>query len=643
MNTTYICVTLRRWAGKDAWVASKNREGVWREVHAYDAIDLEQCLGELLGKLMPGIRTIDGFWESWSSATQPTLTPAFALGGRVSAQNKILGCLNGLPSAYSLRADSPDKAVAFFAATMLSRDASERDSWLSRSLIVEDAGSWQSLIQRETTPMLLVPMFDHKDAVGVAVVRGHRVFPPLHQNAADGTPALPRPMREAMEDALRDMGIAGDRGSNLATLARRSLQAFRRKLAISPSLQVPEWARPANAIALLLLLLLPSTSDHSAHEDGEDDWSVLAEIAGTDVSLVGRAGQEHQRGVPVLRELARAEAVHHGGDRARIKEQIRGRCGSYVSVSVGIGTNQFLAKTAAGLKKPDGLERIDHANLREVYSRLKLTDLCGINSRYEARLNMHGIHTPLQFLDADPHFLHHSVFHSVVGQYWALILRGYEHQRYERPDRKSFGNSHSIRERTRDPAANLSILCKLCDMAGRRMRREGFSTRTVSLFLLYPDGTHFAYRHTSDRALYTTAEIFRVATLCSNRQKETLAIHKIGIHLSSIEPGSHEQLDLFEDRHVRSRKTMDAVDKINDRYGEQVVYIGSMHGAKGRIDDSISFGSPEDVKSFYAEESSFPSVETETFSAGEIDAEVALLIGSNLDALPCLFHQGLPQ
>lgn len=289
----------------------------------------------------------------------------------------------------------------------------------------------------------------------------------------------------------------------------------------------------------------------------------------------------------------------------KIKEQIRERCGSYISVSVGIGTNQFLAKTAAGLRKPDGLERIDHANLREVYSRLKLTDLCGINSRYEARLNMNGIHTPLQFLDADPHFMQRSVFQSVVGQYWSLMLHGYEHQRYEGPDRKSFGNSHSIREQTKDPAANLSILCKLCDMAGRRMRREGFSARTVSLFLLYPDGTHFATRRTSGHALYTTTEIFRMATLCFNGQGEFLAIAKIGVHLSNLSSGSHEQLDLFEDRHVRSRRTMDAVDRINDRYGEQVVYLGSMHGANGRIDDSISFGSNGDVESLYAEEEAF--------------------------------------
>ena len=47
--------------------------------------------------------------------------------------------------------------------------------------------------------------------------------------------------------------------------------------------------------------------------------------------------------------------------KARVKEEI----GSWMLVNVGIGPNAFLAKTAAGLHKPDGLDRIDAANLRD--------------------------------------------------------------------------------------------------------------------------------------------------------------------------------------------------------------------------------------------------------------------------------------
>src|SRR5258708_3081934 len=76
--------------------------------------------------------------------------------------------------------------------------------------------------------------------------------------------------------------------------------------------------------------------------------------------------------------------------------------GEWFSWYVGIGTNRFLAKLAAGLHKPDGLDTITHKNLHAIYERLTLLDLCGINTRYQARLNAAGIFTPLDFLSASP-------------------------------------------------------------------------------------------------------------------------------------------------------------------------------------------------------------------------------------------------
>ena len=70
-----------------------------------------------------------------------------------------------------------------------------------------------------------------------------------------------------------------------------------------------------------------------------------------------------------------------------IKRRIRQEIGEWVSCNVGIGTNRFLAKTAASLHKPDGLDIITYKNLETVYSALTLLDLCGINTRFQARLN----------------------------------------------------------------------------------------------------------------------------------------------------------------------------------------------------------------------------------------------------------------
>jgi DNA polymerase IV len=92
--------------------------------------------------------------------------------------------------------------------------------------------------------------------------------------------------------------------------------------------------------------------------------------------------------------------------------------------SIGVSTNHFLAKLAASLHKPDGLDIIDHTSVFDVYRRITLLDLSGINTRFQARLNAYGIFTPMEFYKAPLELLKKQVFQSILGYYWYLRLRG---------------------------------------------------------------------------------------------------------------------------------------------------------------------------------------------------------------------------
>ena len=133
-----------------------------------------------------------------------------------------------------------------------------------------------------------------------------------------------------------------------------------------------------------------------------------------------------------------------------IKKWIRKEIGEWVSCNVGIGTNRFLAKTAASLHKPDGLDIITYKNLEKVYSALTLLDLCGINTRFQARLNVNRIFTPLQFLRADLQTLKKQVFQSICGYYWYLCIRGWEIDAVDFK-RKSYGQSYALGKKSSDP------------------------------------------------------------------------------------------------------------------------------------------------------------------------------------------------
>ncbi len=163
------------------------------------------------------------------------------------------------------------------------------------------------------------------------------------------------------------------------------------------------------------------------------------------------------RGSQAVRQGKRLEDIGMA-----IKADIKQSLGEYVTINVGISTNRFLAKLAAGLHKPDGLDSITADNLREVYANLELTDLPGINVRYEARLNLEGIFTPLQFLDSPVYKLKQQAFKSIVGYYWYLRLRGHEIDTVTF-GRKSFGQQYALGNKTNNREELSRLLMKLSE------------------------------------------------------------------------------------------------------------------------------------------------------------------------------------
>ncbi len=48
-STSFVSVTARRWKNKETWAAEKRQEGIWMDVRAYDADDLDTWLEQAPG------------------------------------------------------------------------------------------------------------------------------------------------------------------------------------------------------------------------------------------------------------------------------------------------------------------------------------------------------------------------------------------------------------------------------------------------------------------------------------------------------------------------------------------------------------------------------------------------------------------
>jgi len=291
-DSAFVFVTPRRWPDKEKWAFDKIRQGPWRDVRVYDADDLAAWLEDApavhtwlsikIGKIPPGTRDLRSYWETWSKATSPPLTPRFLLSGRQEAVAELHGRLSDVGSqAFAAQTESREEAVAWLYCGIRELGPDQAESVFSRCLVVESARALRHLTAARP-PLILVPTFDPEDLAPAIARAGHAVVVP--QDESDGGPGddvirLEPLDRQLATRALEDVGVDHSRAYKMAGLARRSLAAFRRSIAASPGLRRPEWSRPAVARGVVPALLAGSWKDFTDTDRESADREILSRLA----------------------------------------------------------------------------------------------------------------------------------------------------------------------------------------------------------------------------------------------------------------------------------------------------------------------------------------------------------------------------
>lgn len=267
-NTTFVFVTARRWSEKDHWAAEKRGQGVWKDVRAFDADDLDSWLelayathlwlSSLLGKKPRGADDPGTVWRDWSEMTRPALSPQLIIAGREKQLSEVQAWVLGRNAAptFGLAAESHEESLAFATAAIELLTPDQRVATAARTVVVRDRESFAELTT-SAEQLLLIPTVPLGELVSRAVRAGHRVLlPQAFSDSDEGSCHLPRVYRDAAEKALTDMGLTRDRARELSGLARRSILSLRRRLSPNAGMQQPPWAVPAVGPSLIPMLLI---------------------------------------------------------------------------------------------------------------------------------------------------------------------------------------------------------------------------------------------------------------------------------------------------------------------------------------------------------------------------------------------------
>lgn len=274
----------------------------------------------------------------------------------------------------------------------------------------------------------------------------------------------------------------------------------------------------------------------------------------------------------------------------KIKQKIKSQVGDFLTCSVGIGPNRFLAKMVAESQKPDGLTIVKISRLKKFYQDLsKLTNITGINFRLESHLKSFNINSPLQLYQKSLQDLKRTLNH--WGRLWYFRLRGYEVDDWT-SSTKSVGHSHVLvpELRTREGAEN--TIKKLIVKAGYRLRKKQFLAKGISISIKFVNKTYFARSKAvpafCDNSSFTK-HVFQILNHCLWQTKPLLvAVSAINL----LENRNLDQISMFPEIE-KSRQISRKLDQIQDKFGPNAIFPASIFNTKDSAPDRIPYGKPK--------------------------------------------------
>lgn len=253
-----------------------------------------------------------------------------------------------------------------------------------------------------------------------------------------------------------------------------------------------------------------------------------------------------------------------------VKQRILQETG--LTASVGIAPNKFLAKMASDLQKPDGLTIIAHAQAKDFIASFPVTKIFGIGAAAENLLGKYGIQTIDQLAQADQ-----LILQRVFGKNWhsvQLLAQGVDN-RPVTPDSlpKSIGREITLTEDLYSFSECCKVLMDLSEQTGFRLRKKGFSGRTLTVKVKFKDFKVHTKSITCENEICYDEEIYKLAVKLFKSVELNKGIRLLGITVSNLIYESPGILGYEEDKKLMQRNK--AIDILKCRFGENIIKRGS--------------------------------------------------------------------
>lgn len=296
----------------------------------------------------------------------------------------------------------------------------------------------------------------------------------------------------------------------------------------------------------------------------------------------------------------------------RIQAGIRQSVGQCLRSSVGLAPSRFLAKTACGMMKPDGLTVLRMAELPGPLLNVPLAKFPGIGPRMQRRLDLVGVSDTATLWGLSAKQMR-ALWNSIEGERIWRGLHGLDSADPAERPRATISHSHVLAKEMRTATGARAVARRLVVKCGARLRRMELTGAGLSLSLRLADGVYGRRSGWGGGGLYCplrpTQDTFLLLEALDQLWRrlgpeiDTAVPGSVGVGIHRLSPLNPPQRDLFDPDQIAgpapSLRLSHALDRLNRRFGKDTVSIGPRAGLPQYVGAKIAFNRIPDRDEFW--------------------------------------------